>query len=324
MANILFVSNNKAHFVNGQTSSDSATFDANRVPYSLLLQHQAAMSTPQFTPATGDITWCHFRFFFDTLYNQDTTHLIRGYDVDGNTLFSVDKYFNTTEYITILKLYKASGTSVDTQAFPFNESLMNNVDIRYEATGSLTKVSMYVNGGLAADLEDANPVTTGQVASISIQAVFAQVAGGEMMISEIIVADGDTRNARLDLLRPVASGGETDWVGLAASLADDDPSSGMTSIAAEERQTLTLSTYNGADNISALVIATQSMAGANGPQNLKHTVRMATVNYDGTPTFPLGDTLEFNVTDFKINPATSLPWVGGDLTSMEMGFISKT
>lgn len=328
MANILFVSNNVSHFINGNTNSDSTRFDANRVPYAISLFFAAAMSTPQFTPTSGEVSWCHFRFFFTGMENQDLYHLIKGYDVNGNTLFDVTKYFNSFAYDCNLTLIKASGSSVVKQSFPFNRAEINNVDIRYETTGSMVKVQMYVNGGLAAELEDANPVSTGQVAQISLGATFCRNDGAPSSsytvdFSEIIVADGDTRNARLDLLRPTATGAESDWVGAAAALADDDPSTGITSIAAEERQTLLLSAYGGAQNVSAVVVATQSMSGANGPQNLKHTVRMGGVNYDGTPTFPMGDTLEFNVTDFKINPGTSLPWTSADLASLEMGFISK-
>lgn len=329
MANILFVSNNVSHFVNGNTKSDSARFDAARVPYSISLYFGAAMATPQFTPTTGDVTWCHFRFYFTGMENQDLFHLIRGYDVNGNLLFDITKFFNSFEYFCVLKLYKASGQSTTNQTFPFNRAEINNVDVRYEQTGTKVKVSMYVNGGLAAELEDLNPVTMGQVAQISLGATFCANDGAPndthtVDFSEIIIADGDTRNARMDLLRPTASGGETDWVGDATDLADDDPSSGMTAIANDERQTLQLSAYGGASNISAVVVATQGMAGNNGPQNIRHTVRMSTVNYDGPVDLPLADTLQFSLTDFKINPATSQPWTGADLASLEMGFIAKT
>ena len=112
-------------------------------------------------------------------------------------------------------------------------------------------------------------------------------------------------------------------MGIATDLADNDPTSGMTSIAANERQTLDLSAYTGAGNISALVVATVALAGANAPQNMRHTVRMSTVNYDGPSDIALGETLKYALTDFQINPGTSVPWISTDLTNLEMGFVSK-
>lgn len=324
MPNILFVSNNKSHFPLSNSVTTAGRFDANRVPYGISLAHGETISSPEFAPAAGNVTWLHHRLYFDTFETADTLHLIRGFDTNGNLLFSIDHKFNTSDLVCLLTLYRSGGTVVQEQTFPFNRYLVNSVDVRYENNQTnFVSCKLYLNGGLAANVEHTSVPSFGNPAHFSCSTAFRSVSAGSNILSEFIVADGDTRNARLDLIRPTAVGGETDWVGLSTALADDDPSSGMTSIAAEERQTLLMSAYGGALNISAIVVATQSVAGANGPQNMKHTVRMSTVNYDGTPTFAMGDTLQYNITDFKINPATSLPWVGGDLTGLEMGFISK-
>lgn len=325
MPNILFASNNKAHWPLSASSTTNGEADYTRVPYALQLAHGETIVSPQWIPTSGDVTWLHHRMYMNSYTTTDTPILIRIFDTNGNVLASVDKKYNIASFITILTLYRDGGTVTIEQTFPFNRYQVNSVDLRYENNGTnLVSCGLYVNGGLAALATHASPPSFGQPAYMSVGACFRDSGSGSNALSEFIVADGDTRNARLDLIRPVASGGETDWVGLAAELADDDPTSGMTSITAEERQTLTLETYNGANNISAIVIATQSVAGANGPQNLRHTVRMSAVNYDSPSDLPMGAVLEYQLTDFLINPATSLPWVGSDLASMEMGFISKT
>lgn len=326
MPNILFVSNNQAHFPLSTVSTTAGKFDSSRVPYAIILEYLEVITSSTFTPTSGDISWVHFRLFIESSETTENPNLCQGFDVNNNLLFSIDKEDNSPAANCVITLYKNTGTVVVTATIPFNKlSKMNACDIRYEATGALTNLKLYVNGGLAAEANAAETVAFGQVAYFSVSNAFSTQVDptGNMWLSEFIVADGDTRNARLDLLRPVASGGETDWVGDVTDLGDDDPTTGMTSIAANQRQTMSLSAYTGAANISAVVIITQSVAGANGPQNLRHTVRMSTVNYDGPADFPIGDTLQFNVTDFQINPATSLPWTSGDLAALEMGFVSK-
>lgn len=324
MTNILFASNNKAHWPLSETSSVAGTFDSTRVPYAVELEYNQVITSPLFIPAAGNISWVHHRMYMNSYTFSDALLLVKGYDVNGNELFSINKKTLNNDFISTITVLRDGGSVTVTATVPFNRYQVNSVDVKYENTGSAVSAVLYINGGLAGTASWTGSVSWGQVAYFSLGAAWRDSGSGSNPVSEMIVADGDTRNARLNLLRPVAEGAETDWVGEAAQLADDDPSSGMTSIAAEERQTLTLTAYTGASNISALILATQGLAGDNGPQNLRHTVRMGGMNYDGPDDLPLGDSLQYSITDFKINPATSLPWVSGDLSSMQMGFISKT
>lgn len=325
MPNMIFASNNIAHWPLSLSSTLAGTFDATRVPYSLKLPYQSTMSSPVFTPSTGAVTWLHQRTWMDSLGFNDVFLYIKVFDAAGNTLFKVEKINQIDEFQAKLSLINETTSVNANMSFPFNQGTMNSVDFRYELGANLIKVDMYVNGALAVGLEftDTNDSGFGQPSYFTLGSAFAGSADFQYF-SEILVADGDTRNARLNLLRATAEGGETDWVGAAAALADDDPTSGMTTLSADQRETLQLGAYVGAANISQVMVVTQSLTGANAPQNLRHTVRMGAVNYDGPVDQPLGDTLQYNLTDFQINPATSLPWVSADLASLEMGFISKT
>jgi hypothetical protein len=295
------------------------------VPYAILVTYGATISSPEFTPVTGNVSWLHFRTFFDTYETQRDGKLVTGYDTNGNALFMFEHPWQHGLGLTEITLYTDPGTTVVNQTFALNYGLINTVDIRYENNGTnLTKVQMYVNGGLAGEVTEASSVSFGQLAYFTLGTPWVD-SPGTMRVSEMIVADGDTRNARLNLLRPTAVGGETGaWIGAALDLADDDPTTGMTSITAAQRQTFALSAYTGASNISAVVVATQSMAGANAPQNMRHTLRLSTVNYDGPSDIPLGDALAYHVTDWQSNPGASAPWLSSVLGAMEMGFISAT
>jgi hypothetical protein len=125
-------------------------------------------------------------------------------------------------------------------------------------------------------------------------------------------------------LRPVTLGFHNDWVGVVTQLSDDDPSSGMTTILANQSETVNLSAYVGADNMSSVAIATLAVAGVGAPQNMKHLVRMSGVDYEHPTLHALAPTLQYNISDFQENPGTSLPWTSTDIAAaFEIGFTSK-
>jgi hypothetical protein len=324
MPEILFVSNNISHWPLSRSSSLAGSFDSTRVPYSIALNYAESIASPEFPPVSaGTVTWIHFRTYVDGLSINDELHMLRVFDANQNLLCQVNKLDSVLTYFLELKAYDNANPKNQVAGFPINKSVLNSIDVKIDVAAGYVKTSLYINGGLAAVSDWAtNSAGYGVPTHFALGAAFSS-AGGSHYFSEVLVSDSDTRNVRMSLLRPVASGGETDWVGVVAELADDDPTSGMTTTAANQRQTLTLGAYAGASNISSVVVASQTMAGAGAPQNLRHTVRMSTINYDGPTDIPLSEVLQYDITDFQINPATSLPWVAADLATLEVGFISK-
>jgi len=101
------------------------------------------------------------------------------------------------------------------------------LDIKYTVTSLKIELKVYVNGtlGLTA-LLNSNPNNFVAPVAFSLGCAFTSSINDVQHISEIIVADGDTRNARLNLLRPISAGAYEQWGGTLASLADDDPTTG--------------------------------------------------------------------------------------------------
>jgi len=321
MPNILFASNNLAHWPTARATSQANTFDDNRVPYALMLEKHEILNSPSFPPSTTDDTWIHFR-----LYPQDSDYgatptLCQAYDPSGNLLFRVRKANSTYSHNIRAYLYDGS-TNVDmTGNIPFTNTKVNSIDIHHSINALGITLQVYVNSSLAIDLTlNSNPNALTPPSRFSIGHGFGD-ADSNMPVSEILVADGDTRNARLDLLRPTAAGAYEQWLGSLAVLADDDTTTGMTTIAGGQRQTVTLTPYTGASNISNLVAISSTTRGQNSPTGIQHTIRLSTVDYDG-PVIPVDFSLQYNITDWQLNPATSLPWVGSDLDLIETGFVS--
>lgn len=325
MSNIVFASNNISHWPLSVSSTQAGTFDSSRVPYSFKLIYEETIASPDFPVAAGDTTWIHFRTWTDGAEFNDERHMMRVFDANQNKLCELHKFTDGSFAKDVgLKAYNGASTIAVNSGFPLNNAKMNSIDVKIKVTAGVIEISLFINGGLAAiAFHVTNPNSFGKPTHFVLANAYSTNAKWQYF-SEVLVSDTDTRNARMSLLRPTAEGGETDWVGLATELADDDPTSGMTTTVVDKRETLLLSAYSGPDNISSVVVATQTMAGANGPQNLRHTVRMATVNYDSVADILLSPVLQYDVTDFQINPATSLPWVASDLGSLEVGFVSKT
>ena len=322
MPNITFASNNLSHWPNAVAGSVADTYDANRVPYSIAMSNFEILNSPVFAAVAGDETWFHARIFPGNFGFGNEEMLIQAYQPDGTVLFNLKKIQNQYEAKFDVELYDGSSTNQQNSTVNFTAGKLGFWDIRYKVTGLLIELDFFVNGALAASLAFAsNPNGYENPVSFSLGCPFTDSLGDIQHYSEIIVADGDTRNARLDLLRPVAAGAYEEWIGSLVALADDDPTSGMTTIAAAKRQTVSLSAYSGAANISNFVIVSQTTRGQNSPTKIKHTIRLSTVDYDSAD-IPCAFALQYNLTDYLINPATSLPWVGSDLSAIETGFMS--
>ena len=324
MTNIVFASNNIAHFPLSESGSVADTFDATRVPYAISLTGYDTIHGPEFTPVTGDDTWFHFRFYADDIDTSLGTSLISGYLDDGELLFDIRKKTSSSSMRATVKVDNGStDVSVDTTN-SWTLYKVNTCDVKVTVTSLLIEVSLYINSALSATATlNSNPNARTAPVRFSLSDAMNDVSTAVTHFSEIIVADGDTRNARLDLLRPVSTGAHEEWTGNLADIADDDPTSGLTAITGGLRQTAGLSTYTGASNISNFIITSQTTRGQNSPTGLQHMVRLGGVDYTSS-TIPVDFTLQYNLTDYALNPATSLPWVGADVAVIETGFKSIT
>lgn len=322
MPNILFASNNISHFPTLLAGSVVDTFDENRVPYSFALKNFETVTSPVFTPSAGEDTWFHFLCYPGTTDSNRTDHWFSAYDALGRILFRLAKTNNTILYLPTAIIYDGNTTSTVGGTIGMTQNKINFVDIHYKKTALLLEVKVYINGALSLTRSfGANPNAYGNPVFFALGTGFTNSLSNICHVSEVIVADDDTRNARLNLLRPAAAGAANDFLGSLATLVDDDTTTGMTTLEPGARQTTTLTPYTGAQNISNFVSVSSTTRGENSPTKMKHTVRLSGVNYDG-PEIPLGFPLQYNITDFKTNPATSLPWVGSDLSAIESGFLS--
>jgi hypothetical protein len=321
MPNILFASNSIGHFPGSELDSSEWSHDSDRVPYAIRMPLATISSSPPLEQSATDQTWFHWRHATSSVLSNESVPLFEVVNEAGERMCRVT--YQSGSAIG----YGIAGT-IASQAFsntrwsPFLTERMRTYDLMIEQTSVQCTIRLYVNEVLMCESvfsigspEAINAFWIGGVVGQSNNPIYRS------MYSEILVADADTRNARLDLLRPTAAGAYSNWQGLLSSLSDDDPTTGMTTTLANQNQSTVLTPYGGANNISNVVQVTTSVRGINSPENLQHLIRMSGVDYL-TPNFAVPDSKGFQITDWRLNPATSQPWEASDLSGTEFGFRS--
>ena len=324
MPNMLFASNSVSHFPGAVIGPDPWSFDSTRVPYSIECPNHTPCGSPFFEESTTDEYWFHFRHGSDNWTSNDDENIIEINDFDGNRIFQLS-YQNrdTSGYSSRFTVDGVESTS--TRYYPMRTNGMRTYDIQLKWTALNAEARVYMNEILVETM-----IIVRTSFTHPRKMIFGGREGGshvsnftgEDFISEIIVADGDTRNARLDLLRPVAAGAYGDWLGPITSLSDDDPTTGMTTLDPDQNQSTILSPYTGAHNISNIVQLTTTVRGLNSPENLRHLIRISGVDHLSPATYAIPFEKAYQVTDWGHNPATSLPWSSTELTNAEWGFRS--
>ena len=322
MPNFLFASNNLSQFPGATINTNEGNFDVNRVPYGLSFANSSVEASCLPYPRTEtNETWIHFQYSVDTTYSN----------INGNILFMRD----SSTQIDVLNLVKTTNVApfatlsitdgVSTQTEPVNAPLPSNsdlsIDIKFEILLTEMKATMWIDGTQVCVVS--LQVNQGNVLHPDIMRICGAglYQGNLPTFSEIIIADGDTRNMRLNMLRPILPGAYSDWEGSILNLADDDNTSGMLSTTAGDKVSYELSAYTGSNVISGVISVTTGSHGLNSPENLKHFLRKSAVDYVSAD-LPVANTLSTQVVNWIINPATSLPWTQSDLIDIEFGLES--
>ena len=324
MPNILFASNSVSHFPGSVIGAPVWSFDNNRVPYSLEVVPQMKVSSPLLKQPSGTEWWYHFRAGSEDFYRHNNEQFFELATADGISIYRVSFYNDINRKGFHFYLTADGSDYTETRRYiPWGNNQLRTFDIQYLFTGVNLQVRCYCNELLlhTYDIPVASYFTPARMLLGGFRGTNNGLTG-KSYYSEIICADGDTRNARLDLLRPTATGVYGNWNGPVISLSDDDPTTGMTTTLPDQSQSLILTPYTGANNISNIVQTTTTVRGINAPSNLRHFIRMSGVDYLSADTYSIPFEKEHQITDWSENPATSSPWAATDLTAVEFGFRS--
>lgn len=277
-------------------------------------------------PTVTGVLWLHFEYFRPT-YSLSTI-------VDGYFISFINAADQTVAGIDVLDDFQRANAVGDTNITGAGASWTSNarnvVDISVDVDNTDIVVNFYLNGVLVSTATAANTSGLKQkptrivfrnedMAQTSYNAVFSQ----------IIVTDGEsTVGWRLAEMKPNGAGALSDWTGGHAALGDTDVGTAVSSDAANERLSMTLSSYLGPSSpagIRGVFAVSRAQKGSGGPTRLNHFLRIAGVNYDGTgvvvpePALPTRQIIH----EWANNPATSVAWATADFAGIQLGLESE-
>jgi len=203
---------------------------------------------------------------------------------------------------------------------------LTEFDIKVSVTATDVDAELYINQVLhvSGNMNALNSGSLGVARTIDFDLVDATSSIQKHRVSEFLVSETDTRNARVNLLQGTGAGNHTDWTGTVAELFDSDSSTGMTSDTDGNRESLTIDTYTGGTTIDAVLGVAYVARGAAGPANGQVFVRKSSTDYDGSSQSVELTSPGFVVEEWSVDPSDSGSWTSSDLSGLEVGFESLT
>lgn len=328
---ILFCGNNTFDFAGGGADvTDAAGRDSAYSATSILLALPLSSLTglPIFRNIgsfTGDF-WAHFRMH--TPKDMSATGTSRRFmsiaDEAGGLLIAIDGVASASTW----RVNAYGDTTVAGAAFPMaaDTTLLVDVKVTVNSTNIITEV--YIGGVLASTATASNAMgLKGMPYRFTLDSKGTSTSGitayRYLYLSEFIFAsDESTVGLRLATLIPAATGTYFDWTGGVAEISDGNLATAAIASTSALKLSWLPSVYGGPSSptaIRAVVSRTRASKGAGGPQRLKHFLRKSTVNYFGTTALVGAVGLDGTMEVWDNCPSTGVPWVTGNLTSMEVG-----
>ena len=203
-----------------------------------------------------------------------------------------------------------------------------DIHVVYAVAGS---VNVYNNNTLI--LTYSGDVTTDSTTALSIFAAsnFGNVTNGGTTLSEMIVADTDTRSMRMITCAPLAAGNTQSWTGTVGNInanSYNDTVFNYTTANNALSQWTTGCTIpaSGTTSIVDVRSSARLAKGASGPQNARFNLRISGADYNpGSNISGLTTSFQNFTYDWGANsPATGTPWVPSEFGSgFNLGVLSQ-
>src|SRR6056297_1098999 len=321
---LLFLANTAAE-VGGNANKVTSTLvrDTNYADEEIRVNTSVSGSDPfninDFTEV--DNIWVHFRLKtsgFSSQFSDGFWMTFR--DATGDAVARIEVQDGNFQL-------RAFGTSTVTGSnIAFSDGVTRTVDINVDLSGSDIVITMYYGSTQQGQVTATKNGQSG-VDNVVFDHVDVSASNdGYFVYSEIIVADENTRGLRLATLTPDGDGAESDWNGDFNAVQDPNDGNFLTADTNGDRQSFTLSAYNGVattSTVRSVVVKSIVTADPNGgPQNYNDFLRLGSTNYDGAASKSADGSRQ--MTFFDDDPATSLPWDTADFASLESGLLAVT
>jgi len=295
---------------------DGVGYDASRVTGCFFIDNTRSFEV-EFAEASGTSTWFHARVFHSVEGSFQNGSLFFAHDSDNNTLAQID-FTGRSEYLEVY-----GDTTFESPSRTNGFGTFHLYDLHLEVTSTEIIGTYYLNGIRIATGTVAN--TVGEKGKPN-RVVFNTATGSGLFISEIIIADEDTRGMRIRELRPQSFGVFQDWDGNIQSLRDDDIATGLSTDTADRRASFgvsNLSNIQEEDLINRVVVQSYAQRGVSGLSAFNHFFRFSDGTVEDGDNITLTTIGSWAIEEFLQNPDTVADWEAADFAGIQTGIRSR-
>jgi len=320
---ILRIATSEADFTSmgGTASTNTTHYDPDRVEFCFELD-SAENSTLIHPQNSSGETWYHFVWSQDGSNSFHDTITLTIKDSQNNTLTSIRQSGLATYFrINGDVFFEGPATNVS-----INTPIIFDIQVIVNGTTDIT-VRGYMNSALQFDSTQANTQNKGQPADVEFSNYYTGNFSHSKFLSEVIVADEDTRGFRLREFKPQSFGVFQQWDGTVSSVVDPSLATGVSTDVADERVSFGVSNLEnvaGGDIINRVVAQSYAQRGTSGLTSINHFFRYDDGNVQDGSDIALELLGDWYVDEYPNNPRTAAPWVPDDLSGIQLGVRSRT
>lgn len=335
---LMFVSNNLADFGGNFVSSTTAgKHRSSRVSSSVITHgnfgtHETGLVS--FAPVSGNVTYIHAQVALSGGAPTPNNSSADGelycdvFDGNGNRILG----FDVLNGDVVLNVFGATTGSQTRDNWIHGGQDIQALDIMIDLSGGDINVKAWT-GAVDSDAVPDWDITVANTGTVKIAPIKVewrvwrisnQLESFWQHISEMIVADEDTRGWGLTDLITYGAGDHSDWNGDVTTLTDQDNETGINTQTIGDKVSRKIATYTGpaSSSIRAVVLATRvSAQGITG--DVRQLLRSGTTDYPGA-NLGASSSLGYDLTEWVDNPETSVPWDTADLTDFNFGLEAVT
>lgn len=274
--------------------------------------------------AGGTVTSCWMSCYFGLNYAGTAGRFIglvssaTGSSVKG---LWIGTSSNDPARITINKYDGSTMTVLATSSqgyYAGNTATVCKIDVQLISYGASATVNVYVNGGLSVTFSgDVTVSGVSNVDAVAIGGIYSNYNG----VSEIIVADVDTRSLSLMTMAPASDGTTNQWT---AAASDINETTNSDATVANTNTTNDVEQYNITDLptgtfavVAVKAAARAAMSAGSTPTGLKLGVNSGGTQGLGSTKTPA---VSFGLAEeiFSTNPATSAAWAQSEMNALQI------
>tara|TARA_R110000772_G_scaffold141883_1_gene251589 strand:- start:984 stop:1985 length:1002 start_codon:yes stop_codon:yes gene_type:complete len=303
------------------TSINETNFDSNYVTHCFRPTGDGAgiYYNIEHPAPSGDELWIHFNFKYNSPNTPDDGSLLVIYDSLNKPVFYI-AVSNGNLYAYVYGEGSQSDLWNEMQGTPFK-----TIDIRLTTDGLITKAQLFIDTVLIKGLETPNVVPTVGKPTRTLFNVNDMSYDSDAYVSEIIIADEETRGMRLAEFSLTTPGtySQFDEGDLTTSF-DNIENTFTRSNNALQKTSGTIGAYTGATinyEIKEVRINTRGWKTPNSSiGDFRHFIRTGGNDYENTTLHTISsETRGVYTSSFTTNPATLVDWTFSDLVGLESG-----